>query len=68
MDLLELAIETNASHGWQLSQEDKQPMAGSVYSATADRDRCDKKKRLREIQANPAETAAHPRLAIVEIR
>ena len=32
-DLLEKAIETNASHGLQLSQGDKEKMAGRLYSA-----------------------------------
>jgi transcriptional regulator with XRE-family HTH domain len=32
-DLLEKAIETNASHGLQLSQSDKEKMAGRLYSA-----------------------------------
>lgn len=31
--LLELAIETNATHGLQLSQADKEKMAGRLYSA-----------------------------------
>lgn len=32
-DLLERAISTNASHGLQLSQRDKEKMAGRLYSA-----------------------------------
>lgn len=32
-ELLELAIERNASHGLQLSQEDKEKMAGRLYKA-----------------------------------
>lgn len=34
MHLLELAIERNAAHGLQLSQEDKRDMARRIYAAT----------------------------------
>jgi len=44
--LLELAIEKNAVHGLQLSQEDKKDMARKIYHATAERDRPEKKKQL----------------------
>lgn len=47
--LLELAIERNASHGLQLSQEDKRDMARKIYHATAERDRDSKKKQLAKI-------------------
>ena len=47
--LLELAIERNASHGLQLSQEDKRDMARRIYHATAERDRDGKKKELSRI-------------------
>lgn len=47
--LLELAIERNASHGLQLSQEDKRDMARKIYHATAERERDEKKKRLARI-------------------
>jgi hypothetical protein len=47
--LLELAIEKNASHGLQLSQEDKRDMARQIYHATAERKRDEKKKRLAKI-------------------
>jgi predicted DNA-binding protein YlxM (UPF0122 family) len=47
--LLELAIERNATHGLQLSQEDKRDMARRIYHATAERDRDAKKKQLAKI-------------------
>lgn len=47
--LLELAIERNASHGLQLSQEDKRDMARKIYHATAERERDEKKKVLAKI-------------------
>ena len=47
--LLELAIERNATHGLQLSQEDKQAMARRIYHITAEGDRADKKKHLATI-------------------
>ena len=46
---LELAIERNAAHGLQLSQSDKRDMARRIYSATAERDRDEKKKQLAKI-------------------
>lgn len=48
-ELLELAIERNASHGLQLSQEDKRDMARKIYHATAERDRDTKKQQLAKI-------------------
>jgi hypothetical protein len=45
-DLLELAIERNATHGLQLSQEDKRDMAKRIYESTPERQRSEKKKRL----------------------
>ena len=48
-ELLELAIERNATHGLQLSQSDKQDMARKIYAATPDRDRDAKKKHLAQI-------------------
>ena len=47
--LLELAIETNATHGLQLSQADKQKMARTIYSATPMKERPEKKKHLAKI-------------------
>lgn len=47
--LLELAIERNAKHGLQLSQEDKQDMARSIYNATPERDRDAKKAHLAKL-------------------
>jgi hypothetical protein len=47
--LLELAIERNATHGLQLSQEDKRDMARKIYGMTPDREREDKKKDLARI-------------------
>jgi transposase len=48
-ELLELAIERNASHGLQLSQEDKRNMARRIYHATAERERDAKKAHLAQI-------------------
>lgn len=48
-ELLEFAIERNASHGLQLSQEDKKDMAVRIYNATPDRERDEKKKQLARI-------------------
>lgn len=48
-DLLEKAIETNASHGLQLSQADKKDMARKIYNGTAEKDRDQKKKDLAKI-------------------
>jgi hypothetical protein len=47
--LLELAIERNARHGLQLSQEDKRDMARRIYHATSERERDAKKKSLAKI-------------------
>ena len=44
VELLELAIERNATHGLQLSQEDKRDLARKIYHATPERER-DQKKR-----------------------
>jgi transcriptional regulator with XRE-family HTH domain len=48
-DLLEKAIETNATHGLQLSQADKRDMARRIYNSTAEGDRDEKKKSLAKI-------------------
>jgi len=48
-DLLEKAIETNASHGLQLSQNDKRDMARRIYGGTPERERDEKKKQLAKI-------------------
>jgi DNA-binding CsgD family transcriptional regulator len=47
--LLERAIETNATHGLQLSQEDKRSMARRIYHVTPDRERNAKKAQLAKI-------------------
>lgn len=47
--LLELAIERNAVHGLQLSQEDKRDMARRIYHAAPERERDEKKKQLAKI-------------------
>jgi transposase len=49
VELLELAIERNATHGLQLSQEDKRDMARKIYGITAEKDRDEKKKHLARI-------------------
>jgi hypothetical protein len=48
-DLLEKAIETNATHGLQLSQADKKDMAFKIYNGTPEKDRGEKKKQLAKI-------------------
>lgn len=48
-DLLEKAIETNATHGLQLSQQDKRDMARRIYNSTPDGQRDEKKKALAKI-------------------
>lgn len=48
-DLLEKAIETNATHGLQLSQADKKDMARKIYNGTPERERDQKKKDLAKI-------------------
>lgn len=48
-DLLEKAIETNATHGLQLSQSDKKDMAHRVYNGTPEKEREAKKKHLAKI-------------------
>lgn len=47
--LLELAIARNATHGLQLSREDKQAMARRIYNVTPLRDRDGKKALLAKI-------------------
>ena len=47
--LLELSIERNASHGLQLSQEDKRDMARRIYNATPERERQVKREHLQQI-------------------
>jgi len=48
-ELLELAIERNATHGLQLSQSDKKDMARRIYHMTPERERDEKKKQLAKI-------------------
>ena len=48
-ELLELAIERNAAHGLQLSQEDKRNMARRIYHITPEKERDEKKRRLATI-------------------
>jgi ParB-like chromosome segregation protein Spo0J len=48
-ELLELAIARNASHGLQLSQEDKRDMARKIYHITPEKAREAKKKELARI-------------------
>lgn len=48
-EFLELAIERNAAHGLQLSQEDKRDMARKIYHATPEKERDAKKKQLAKI-------------------
>jgi hypothetical protein len=48
-ELLEKAIERNATHGLQLSQEDKRNMARQIYHATPERERDAKKAELARI-------------------
>lgn len=47
--LLELAIERNAAHGLQLSQNDKRDMARKIYHTTPEKERDAKKKHLAKI-------------------
>jgi len=47
--LLELAIQRNAAHGLQLSQEDKKEMARRIYHVAPERERDEKKKHLVKI-------------------
>lgn len=46
---LALAIERNAKHGLQLSQDDKRKMATNIYAATQPQDRKEKKQELAKI-------------------
>lgn len=48
-EFLELAIQRNAAHGLQLSQEDKRDMARKIYHATPEKERDAKKKQLAKI-------------------
>lgn len=48
-DFLELAIERNASHGLQLSQEDKRDLARKIYNGVADKKRDTEKARLAKL-------------------
>ena len=48
-ELLELAIQRNATHGLQLSQGDKRDMARRIYAATPERERDATKKRLQKV-------------------
>lgn len=54
--LLELAIQYNATHGLQLSQEDKRNMARQIYHITPERDRNVKKEHLAKILSVPERT------------
>lgn len=54
--LLELAIQYNASHGLQLSQEDKQNMTRTIYHATPEKERHEKKRQLAKILSVPERT------------
>lgn len=47
--LLELAIERNAKHGLQLSQQDKRDMARRIYHSTSEKERQAKKEHLQRI-------------------
>lgn len=47
--LLELAIERNATHGLQLSQEDKRTLARRLYHITPERERDEQKRHLAKI-------------------
>lgn len=47
--LLELAIERNAAHGLQLSQDDKRDMVRRIYHQTAEREREVKKAQLAKL-------------------
>lgn len=48
-ELLELAVERNATHGLQLSQQDKRDMARRIYAATPERERDATKQRLEKV-------------------
>src|SRR6516162_619223 len=48
-DVLEMAIERNAAHGLQFSQEDKRHMARQIYASTALAKQGERKKRLAHI-------------------
>jgi hypothetical protein len=48
-ELLELAIERNASHGLQLSQEDKRAVARRIYSETPLNEQGEMKKKLSKL-------------------
>jgi hypothetical protein len=54
--LLELAIERNASHGLQLSQADKQSMARRIYHETPEKERKTKKADLARVLSVPERT------------
>lgn len=55
-ELLELAIERNASHGLQLSQTDKRDMSRKIYNSTPERERDGKKAHLAKILSIPDRT------------
>lgn len=55
-ELLELAIERNALHGLQLSQEDKRTICKKIYGATPTKERDAKKKHLAIILSVPDRT------------
>jgi len=54
--LLELAIDRNAKHGLQLSQNDKRDMARKIYNMTPEGDRDATKKRLAVVLSVPERT------------
>jgi len=56
--LLERAIETNATHGLQLSQDDKRAMARRIYHVTPERERTAKKTQLAKILSVSERTVA----------
>ena len=56
INLLELAIEKNSTHGLQLSQEDKRNMARRIYHVTPNNERKDKKTYLAKILSVPERT------------
>lgn len=55
-ELLELAIERNATHGLQLSQDDKRDICKKIYETTPNKERDAKKKHLATILSVPDRT------------
>jgi DNA modification methylase len=54
--LMELAIKRNATHGLQLSQEDKKTICKRIYETTPDKEREAKKRQLATILSIPDRT------------